>query len=923
MSSVRRSIAARLPFVVAGAIALAVLGPGSVLVAQAPGRIVGRVIDPANGAPIAGAVVEVLGTTLSTQSTVDGRYSLLGVTPGAVTLAARKIGHRPKTIVGLQVPEGGAVEQDIALPVEVFQLEGITVSAVQERGTVAQALAEQRSATGIINAVTAEQITRSPDSDAGQAVQRVSGVSVQDGRYVLVRGLGERYTMTSLNSARLPSPEPERKIVPLDLFPSSLLQSIVTSKTFTPDQPGDFTGAQVDLRTREFPLNRALTLSASLGYSSAATGQRVLRAPTVGPEWLGFGGSARELPAVARDAGDLSGLTQADVNGIVASFRDAWSPLWREAPPNASFGASIGGEDPVFGQPVGYVASLTYALEQEVRRDEERAIAIYGGVADSTLPQNVRTGSTGGASVLWGGMANLTTRVGTGTKLSFNNTYTRSAENRATQMTGYFEEDARELMVARLAFIERSVRSNQLVGEHLLGDRHTLGWSLTSSGVTRDEPDRSDIRYETAVDSSTGNPVPTAWWDWHNSAVRTFSDLHESSWNLQSALTLNLGRSERPVQAKIGGALRLTDRTSDTRAYQHRNLGLTDSARAQVPELVFTDANAYNSAFFLSADANQGRYTASDLIGAGFVQVEVPLSARVRVLAGARIERWDLDMDVTHVSGTTAPVSRRHTDILPALGVNVSLGADHVLRFSATQTLSRPEYRELADIYWRDVYGDLPVFGNADLLRALIQNLDVRWEWYPDPGEIVSIGAFAKRFDDPIEKVIVPQTGADGLTFVNADGATNYGIELEVRKQLAPFTAFANATLMHSRIQPGVTTLTNSDRPMVGQSPYVINAGVAYTHSGGRLNATVLYNVVGRRIVEAGSLPRPDAYEHERHVIDCSVQAPLTGATTLKFDAQNLLDAPHHVTQGSVTRLRYTTGRTFSLGMAWRPGAAP
>ncbi len=909
--------------IAAAALHLAAPGPDGRLAAQAPGRIVGRVIDPATGAPVAGAVVEIPGTGIATQSAIDGRYTLLGVAPGTVTLYARKIGHRPKTITGLQMPDGGAVEQDIALAVEVIELESITVSAVQERGTVAQALSEQRRATGIINAVTAEQITRSPDSDAGQAVQRVSGVSVQDGRYVLVRGLGERYTTTSLNSARLPSPEPERKIVPLDLFPSGLLQSIVTSKTFTPDQPGDFTGAQVDLKTREFPLHRALTLSASLGYSDAVTAQTVARAPTTGTEWLGFAGGERQLPAAARDAGDLSGLTQTDVNDIVASFRHVWSPARREAPPNASFAVSLGGEDPVLGHPVGYIASLTYSLDQEVRRDEQRAIAIYGGVADSTLPQNVRTGTTGGTSVLWGGMANVTTRLGAYTKLSFNNTYTRSAENRATQLAGFFEEDSRDFVVARLDFIERSVRSNQLAGEHLLGERHTLAWSVTSAGVTRAEPDRSDIRYEAVIATGGGQATPTAWWGQYNSAVRTFAQLDESSWNLESALTLRLGRPDRPLQMKAGGALRTTDRSSDTRAFEHRNLTLSDSARAQAPEQIFTDANAYSSAFFLSADANQGRYAVSDLIGAGFVQLELAVSDRVRLIGGARVERWDLDMDVTRVTGATQPVSRRYTDVLPALGINVTLGASQVLRLSASQTLSRPEYRELADIYWRDVYGDLPVFGNPDLRRALIQNYDVRWEWYPNPGEILSVGAFAKRFDDPIEKVIVPQTGADGLTFVNADGATNYGVELEVRKQRAPFTLFANATLMRSRIQPGVATLTSSDRPMVGQSPYVVNVGLAYTHPGGRLNTTLLYNVVGERIVEAGSLPRPDAYEHARHVVDFSLQAPVTATMALRFDARNLLDAPHHITQGSVTRLRYTTGRVFSLGVAWRPGGAP
>ncbi|MGH7497614.1 MAG: TonB-dependent receptor, partial [Gemmatimonadales bacterium] len=292
------------------------------LFAQTTGRIVGRVVEAEQGAPIAGAQVELVEGTAHAVSALDGRYTLAGVPAGPVSVRVRMIGFTPKTVTGVIVPPGGTVAQDVSLSGEAVQLAEISVSAEAERGTVNRALDEQRNAGNIINAVTAEQIAKSPDSDAGQAVQRVSGVTVQEGKYVLVRGLGERYTTTSLDGARIPSPEPERRVVPLDLFPSSLLEGITTSKTFTPEQPGDFSGAQVNLKTREFPLGRVITFSASAGLNDAATGKGVVKAPSVGGEWLGFGGGARQLPAGVRAAGDLAGVNQDQQNALIGSFRN-------------------------------------------------------------------------------------------------------------------------------------------------------------------------------------------------------------------------------------------------------------------------------------------------------------------------------------------------------------------------------------------------------------------------------------------------------------------------------------------------------------------------------------------------------------------------------------------------------------------------
>ena len=893
------------------------------------GRVVGRVLDGGQGAPLAGVEVVVDGTELQTVTGLDGRYILHQVPAGARDLRFRRIGYKAKRVSGVQVPPGGAVQQDATLETQVVQLEEIVVvSAAAERGSVSRALEEQRLAANIVNTVSMAQIEKSPDGDAGQAAQRVSGVTVQDGKFVFVRGLGTRYTTTSLNGARVPSPEPERREVPLDLFPASLLEGITTSKTFSPDQPGDFSGAEVNLKTREFPLRRTFSLSTSVGVNDAIVGRNILRAPALGREWLGFAGQERQLPDAALQAGNLSGTAQADMNAIVASFRNAWTGVPGTGSPSGSMALSVGGEDPILGRSIGYVGSLTYSYGPEIRRGEHRTTP-QSDPAGGARPKNVFDGETARMSVLWGGLLNLSTRVGGASKLSFNNMYDRSAENEVSHLAGPNEEFGYDFDLTRLTFIERTIRSNQLAGEHLLGGRHEFEWSVTLSGVSRNEPDRSDLAYEAAADPATGALEPVRWWGAPRSAVRTFSSLHEDSRNYRGSLRLVAGSAGREFALKLGGAYRHTHRDADTRAYDIYNLLLDEADRQKPAEQIFDGGYAGQSALYLRLFANGGQYTATDENLAGFGQVELPLASRVRVLAGARVERARLDVTSLDPAGVSTEARLDDTDILPALSLNVALGETQNLRASVSQTLSRPEYRELSPVSYFEVLGGLTVFGNPELKRALIQNADLRWEWFPTPGEVVSVGAFAKRFQNPIELVIVAATGGSALSYVNAQAAHNYGVELELRKSLAdlgealsPFSVFGNLTVMSSRITPGndsISALTNENRPMVGQAGYVVNAGIGYLHPRSDLSATVLYNVVGRRIAEAGVYPMPDSYEQPRQVFDAALRVPLWGGVAMKFDAKNLLDSPYRVLQGTLVRHEYRTGRTFSVGLSWRP----
>jgi outer membrane receptor for ferrienterochelin and colicin len=920
-----------LPVSLAAVLALPAALP---LKAQTPnvGRIVGRIVNATTGEPIAGAQITILGTSIAVVTVWTGQFDLTGVPVGRWSISVRAIGYTPKTVSDVDVQPDSALALDVSLGAAVVQLEGVTVTAAQERGSVSAALDQQRTSGQIVNAVTAEQMAHSPDGDAGEAVKRVSGVTVQDGKYVFVRGLGERYTTTSLNNARIPSPEPDRKVVPFDLFPSNLLESITTAKTFTPDQPGDFSGAAVNLRTRDFPLHRHASISLAGGGNTAATGREVALAPTVGSEWLGQAGPERRLPAPAQAIerpADLATMSPAQVNAVIGAFRNAWSARTRTGREAGSLGLSIGGNADAGRMPLGYLAAFTYSTTQDVRRDERRSLAVSGSGPGLTRPQNAYFGGTATASVLWGGLLNLSTRLGPRITLSSQNTFSLSADNQAVHLAGANEEFASDFDVTRLTFTQRMMRSNQLSGQVQLAEQHHLDWSVTASGVRRYEPDRSDLVFTTSLDTSRAVSVPIAWWGGPRSAVRTFSDLHESGLEVAGNYRLTFGPAARPHAVKVGVDYRTVHRTSDSRSFDIINNDLSDAERSQPAETIFNGAYAAAGRLLLFLDANGGNYAATDRQAAGYGQLELSLGERLRLIGGARVEAAQLDVRSVTAQGLTASPRLHNVDVLPALALTLRVTGKQNLRLAASQTLSRPEYRELSPVPYADVLGGLTVFGNPGLRRALIQNVDARWEWYPGPAEVVSVAVFVKRFDHPIEKVIVAQTGASALSFVNAQGASNLGVELEMRRNLSffspsllPFTAFVNATLMRSRIRPGndsIASNTNANRPMMGQAGYVVNAGLTYATPNGRLSATALYNVVGRRIVEVGQQPLPDAYELPRHVVDATVQAQLASRVAVKLDTKNLLDAPYRVVQGSVTRLRYRAGRAFTLGVTLTP----
>lgn len=520
--------------------------------------------------------------------------------------------------------------------------------------------------------------------------------------------------------------------------------------------------------------------------------------------------------------------------------------------------------------------------------------------------------------------------IGDRTRLTFNGMYNRTADNEARVETGHFENEGFDAKITRMDYVQRAVNSSQLTGEHEYG-RHRLDWAVTASGVRRDEPDRSEFVQALSPGANGGQVL--RWLTTGNAgAVRTFSALDEHSLEGKGDYQLSFNAFGRDLLLKLGGLQRRTTRTSDIRAYSISAPGAGDSVTLLDPEQIFDGrfARPGDSVFTIGPLAQGGSYDAHDDLSAGYAMTSIDLSSRARLIGGARFEHDQLTVNALSTLGSPLSIHKNWNDVLPSLALNVQLTGAQQARVSASRTLARPEYREIAPIETRDVLNGDDVLGNDQLQRTNVLNVDGRWEWYPRSGEILSVGLFAKQFTNPIERVYqAAGSGTRVVFYTNAKSATNYGVELEGRKNLgfiasplSRFEGFTNVTVMQSRIHLGEDTrasATNTARRMVGQAPYVVNAGLTYLALGNSTSATVLYNRVGPRIFAAGDRPLPDVIEESRNSLDVSFRLPVAGAFSARIDAKNIMDAAYVVRQGTVTRERYRTGQTVQAGLVWRP----
>jgi hypothetical protein len=926
MRSNRLRIACKLLAVTCGAICAL---PSLVAAQEPTGRIAGMIIDASNGRPLALVGVSFVEADRIVVTDPNGRYRSAALPPGQHTVRAVALGYAvvERTVT---VSADGTVTLDFALQPQAIDIGGITVevTATTQTATVDALLAAQRVAPSVSDGISAEQISRSPSSDAGDAIARATGVSVVDGRFVVVRGLAERYSNTLLNGAELASPEPTRRIVPMDVFPASLLESVVTTKTATPDRPGDFAGGSVDIKTKEFPEESVFEIEVSQGFDDLTTFRKVPMMGLQGRDYLGFDGQGRApATAVSNDQAFAKGL------------RSEWSPPMSRALPNLGLGLTLGGQVGEFERALGYVVSVDYG--KGASYDPNRFFAFIDDVVrgDLLLEGLSRESTT---TVDWGAVGNFALRLGSSHTLSLKNLVTREAEERFLTRIGFDPEVQAgteygdQVRTFQSRYLTRTLAQSQLGGRHFLGGLlgSTVEWSGSFTYAGRDEPENRSInqiintdlgRWE--VNGTEANP----YW---------FRFLDEVSYNGKIDWLTPLGiRNAGDLQVKVGAAARVRRREFDSRLYSltpPANIPDGSDVLALPPDLLVTPENLGRNIRWEEQGIAGLPYDASDDVYAGYAMLDVTPFDRLRLVSGVRAEQWKLFVQVPNV----LDAARNNLDWLWSVNATVRVAADHNVRLAAFRSVSRPDPREVSITKYSEVTNECAAVGNPQLQRAVIDNADVRWEWFPNPGEIISLSGFWKRFRDPFIQVVAVSSLSCLLFPENAESAENYGAEVDLRKSLGflgealePLSVSINVTYTDGAITPKPENgIGDEDLPLIDQSRWLGNASLAWLSRDGDLELSVLGQFVGDRVRRYGDRTydqatntfyrTPDAYELGRLTFDAKI-AKTVGDLTLSLSGRNLTAEPFESVQqteqvGALTTAFQSGVRSFSLTLGYR-----
>jgi hypothetical protein len=899
------------------------------------GAVWGVVTDRRSKEPLADAQVTVLGTGKATATDLEGRFRL-DLPPGTYQLRIAAELHKLTRVTNVRVAAGKVARLDVPLEADAAAVEETeAVVAEVERSSAGAQLLLRKNAAAASDAVGAQDIAKTPDRNAADALKRVVGTTVTDGRYVVVRGLGDRYTNALLNGSPLPSPEPDKQAVPLDMFPTLVMSDLVVKKTFTPDMPGDFAGGSLDIHTRDIPDKFTLSANLGAGFNTESTFKHRLSYPGGKLDFLGFDDGGRKLPASL--PGERVTRLRADgtLNDRLTELgRDVTTPMQTNRAfdlPNGT-GSFVVGDRFDLGKAgkLGYVAGATYSRRFTVRRDETvRTFGVDPQKPGALVRFNDYRAETGIDTVTWSGLGSTQWVPSEDHRVALTGLYSRNAEKEGRFIEGFNDEQGANIQDERVRFVNRGLAYGQLRGEHrfpTLGAA-VLEWRAVYARATLSDPNLRETIYQ---ESPEGGFV---FRESSQSGQHFYASQGETTRSVGLDWTQPLVKSaEEPIAMKGGALVSLRGRSFSARRFRFlRNPSADPATFRQSPDALFAAENVGPALELAEWTAPTDTYAARYDVVAGYAMSDVSIGKRLRAVLGGRVERGTQTIDSfdPFAPGAADSSSRlARTDLLPSANVLFRATKDVNVRAAASVTVARPQLRELAPFIFTEFLGAREVLGNPELDRTRVQNYDVRVEYFPSPTEVLAVSGFHKRFAKPIEPVILP-TSRGVLSYQNADGATTTGVELEAKKKLgfvtrhlADFALLGNVTLATSQVDldpSKVGLLTNTSRPLAGQSPWVVNVALDYEREASKTRARVLYNVIGARIAQVGLQGLPDTYEQPRHVVDVSVSQALGKHVDVKATIENVLDAPFRYTLGddgdATVANRWIGGRT-----AWITG---
>ncbi len=927
---------------------------------QEKGFVRGNIADGQFGGPLIGASVRVMELSgVGATTDFDGNFSI-SVPVGKYTVEVSYISFASQVFKDVEVKAGEVVKIDATLEMATAQLDMVVVTAEVRKNSEAAVLMERKNATNVTDGLSAQAFSKIGDGDLSGAMKRITGVTVQDGKYVYVRGLGDRYTVTTLNGMVLPGLDPDVNSVQMDIFPTSMLENVAVYKTFSPELFGDFTGGLVNIVTKKFPEKKVTEIGVGVNYIPSMHFNDDFILYNGGKlDWLGFDDGSRGLPFESTIKIPDEALIDPELERITRSFNPQLATKSKLALPNGNFSFNHGNQlTNEKGRTFGYNVVLNYSNEHlfydnfessDYLKDNDRSVNELESWA-------TRKGIVGKNNVLWSGLVSGSMKK-RGNSYSLTFLHTQSGESTAAQRVNEdINENVATLLEDVLTYTSRRLSTVVLNGAHRVGPVD-LTWAnaTTFSGVY--DPDFRETRISVTNGDTTLSPGTGAGID------RFWRNLNEVGESFKIDVKAELPKN---FELKGGVAGNLKWREFEVFNYKHRRNNLNaieidpdwwlqeDNYWSADP----SDENYRNGTYTIGNFQPSNSFSARQNVFGAYLMVQQQLAKVVKLVYGARIEK--ADMFYTGVSQNTS--GPRYLDqntldefnFLPSLNVVYSFTEKMNLRFGLNRSVARPTFREksIAEIY--DPITKRTFIGNINLEQTYINNIDLRYEWYLSPKEIIALSGFYKEFTGHIEMVAFV-TAPNNLTPRNSGLARVTGAEFEVRKDLINWADKksrnhgimfnGNASLIWSFVdlnsvivdgsgQTEFQLRTNnlregetlrSTRPMGGQAPYAINAGLSYEIRETQTSISLSYNVQGEQLTVIASGRNPDVYTVPFHSLNFNAYHSFGKKrnSRLTISVENMLDDDRLLVYRSFgaqdqVYTRFKPGVSFGLSYSYR-----
>jgi len=878
----------------------------SVLIAQAQtGKIVGKIIDAKTGETLPGATVLIEGTTRGVSSDFDGNFSLGGLQPGKYNLIASYITYDNKKFVDVVVKANDVTDFSITLDQSSSQTLGeVVVQAVMNKENTNALFVMQKNNASVSDGISSESIKKTPDRSTSDVLKRVSGASIQDNKFAIIRGMSDRYNAAYLNGSPLPSSESDRRAFAFDIFPSGILDNLIILKTATPELPGDFAGGIILINTKNIPEKNSTSISISGGYNSLTTFKDFKTYKSGNTDWLGIDDGSRQLPSSIPSTKGFSELTTNQQRVEQArKLNYDWTLQNKTALPNLNLFVTQANVFKLFKKDFGSIVAITYNNSNNTTISDRRDFIEQGETVkkitdykDTTYSNNILT------SLLW----NLSYKLNDNNQIGLKNLYSINSDDKVLVRQGIYDgEDVTspgwEKSNVRF-FTQNNIYSGQLNGDHLIPKgKIKLKWIGGFSDITRDIPNlrkmvyqknsasaNDSVKYAAQIGEEAVTPTSSGAMFFSKTKERIYSIKYDASKSIEIKNTkheikiggFNQDRS-RDFAARLLGYTKYKNPRTATNPkdtlFNNDLLLLDESQIFALQNMGGVDGpGKYDGGFKLSESTSFiDSYSASSVLNAGYLQLDSRFSDKLRFIYGLRAEYYMQSINTFDSKYNKNTRDTSVIDFLPSINAVWSVTERTNIRAAYYRTVNRPEFRELAPFNFYDFVTNYTTSGNDSLKRATINNYDLRFEYYPKrPGQIISVSAFYKDLTDAIEQ-IAGNGQVRSINYSNVAKATNMGLELEYRVLLA--TIFRNDS---SRFLNGTTLFTNvsyikSDvdvsklngveaRPLQGQSPIIINGGIQYLDSKYDFGLSISYNYVGKRIIIVGNEDEQNIWENPR-----------------------------------------------------------